>query len=719
MLSTRCITLLFSLLFLTLLSMSAQAAGARVGSRLQEKLSTTPSDVTIPIIIRLAERFDPAVIRSMPKKERRQQLVQKLRATSVGSQKELRKLLQQSGIRKIKDLWHINALAIDADPTLIASITSRPEVASVSLDGLVALPPAQPAAVTVPEWNLAAIGLSDLWTHFPISPGDGMVVATIDSGVDNTHPNLPNWRGMAGDWKDFRPTPSSTPEDVSGHGTAVMGILAGNSVGGDAIGVAPGALWIATNPFAAGNAEYSDLHSSFAWALDPDGDPATDDFPDVVNNSWALDAPDVCIPEFQADIDVLKMAGIGVVFAAGNSGPNLSTSQSPANNTNSVAVGSTDPSREIAWFSSRGPSACAGTVFPELVAPGVGIRTTLSGGGYFSVDGTSFSAPHVAGVMALLMQAYPAESVADIEIAMAASATDLGPVGPDSSYGYGELQAMNAWRYLGGEPILSLHDPSPPANDHHLDFGNVTPETAVVRNLTLRNAGSSALTISAIDFSGLTTEISMEVDLCSGETLISGASCVVSLRFSPVDFSTYLASLTIFSTDPVDPGIAVSLAGTGNTPPPAATLLMPADGAVNLSSPVTFSWAQAADVDGDTISTAFLIDVMRHDFAQSTPIIVTTVETAVSKVLFAGCGLFAVAALVLRRNIRFFVVAVAALLALSCGGGGSGAVIVGDVISYEHPFQLDSGTTYSWKVQSTDARGAVTESPVRSFTTAP
>ncbi len=715
----RILPLLFSLLILV--SVSTLAA-AQIEPRLQAVLSAAAPDETVPVIIRLSEQINVNAYQHLPKKERRRQLVQELKASSGRSQKELRQLLQQAGIRKVTDLWHINALAIDADPALIAIIAARPEVASVSLDGLVALPPVQPAAVASAEWNLAAIGVFDLWQELhPAVPGAGIVVATIDTGVDETHPNLPNWRGDPFDWFDVdQVDPAPSPDDQDGHGTAVMGIIAGSSVGGDAIGVAPGVVWIAANPFAAGDASYADLHSSFAWAIDPDSDPATDDVPDVVNNSWALDAPGSCISEFQSDINLLKTAGIGVIFAAGNSGPDPSTSQSPANNSNTVAVGATDPSGEVAWFSARGPSACDGSVFPQLVAPGVGIRTAFSGGGYGFIDGTSFSAPHIAGVMALLMQAFPDATVAAIETAMTMSADDFGPVGPDSSYGYGLIQAMSAWRYLAGQPILSIHDPSAPENDKHLDFGNVTPQTAQVRNLTLRNAGSSPLSIMTVDDSGLPAEITLDSDPCSNSTLAPGDVCSIALRFSPTDFSTYTGSLTIPSDDPVTGSIDISITGTGNTPPLPATLLAPADGATDVPRPLTFSWAQAADSDGDAISTALLIAVMGHSFDQSTPIVVTTVEEEVNTVLFAGCGLFAVAALLLRRSLRLLIVSVAALLVLSCGGGGgeSGSVIAGTVITYQHG-GLTANTTYFWKIVSTDARGAVSESPVWHFTTAP
>lgn len=701
-----------------LLFSTSSLVAAPVDMRLQAALKQTAQNEKVPVIIRFSEQLDPTSYRHLPKKERRRQLVTELRTISGRSQKGLRQLLQQRGVSRLKDLWHINAIAIEADAELVALIASRPEVASVSLDGLVSLPFAQPAALAAAEWNLSTIGIFDLWQQLqPAAAGSGQVVAIIDTGVDNSHPNLPNWRGGPYDWYD--PTNpldlSDSPVDSDGHGTEVMGVLAGNSVGGEAIGVAPAALWIAANPFASGTASYGDLHSSFAWALDPDSNPATDDAPNVLNNSWALNNPGVCEPEFQADINLLKSAGIGVVFAAGNSGPAPSTSLSPSNNQNAVAVGAIDPSGEVAWFSARGNSACDGSLFPELVAPGNEIWTAMPSSGYGSVAGTSYSAPHVSGVMALLMQAYPVATVAEIEAAITDSAVDLGPAGPDPDYGYGQIQAMNAWRYLAGDPLLALHDPSAPHDDHHLDFGNITPQTSLVRVLTLRNAGSSNLDLSASDFSGLTSEISLDSDACSNTTLLPGASCGIGLSFAPATFNNYTASFILQSNDPVDPAITVTLSGAGNTPPPAASLLYPRDGEFDMLRPVTFGWSQAADTDGDDVSTALLIS-LSPDFSQSTPILVTSLGLASSTVLFAGCGLFSVAVL-LRRSRRPFLrtvlVVVAVALLLSCGGGGGGG---NAIVSYTHS-GLNPFTTYYWKVQSTDARGAVTESVVWSFAT--
>ena len=191
-----------------------------------------------------------------------------------------------------------------------------------------------------------------------------------------------------------------------------------------------------------------------------------------------------CNTEFQADIQTFKAAGIAVVFAAGNTGPSASTSISPANNPGSFAVGSVGTlasTTEISNFSARGPSACDGTIFPEIVAPGFDVWTSdLTAGGIFPdsyalVDGTSFSAPHVSGVMALLLSAFPDTPVDLLETALKESATDLGATGADNAYGYGLVDALAAFNYLSvdtdgdgltyAEEYLLGTDPNNPDTD--------------------------------------------------------------------------------------------------------------------------------------------------------------------------------------------------------------------------------------------------------------
>ena len=123
----------------------------------------------------------------------------------------------------------------------------------------------------------------------------------------------------------------------------------------------------------------------------------------------------------------------------------------PGQQSAGFSAGAVDATLAIASFSSRGPSACDGTVYPKLVAPGVNINTAdLSFGGlplYAVVSGTSFAAPHAAGAMALLAGAFPGASVGQLEAALTGSARDLGVAGEDNSYGY--------WpgRCAGGLPV--------------------------------------------------------------------------------------------------------------------------------------------------------------------------------------------------------------------------------------------------------------------------
>jgi bacillopeptidase F len=232
-----------------------------------------------------------------------------------------------------------------------------------------------------------------------------------------------------------------------------MGIMVGGSAGGTTVGVAPGAKWIAAKIFDdAGLTTESAVHRALQWVIDPDGNPATDDAPDVVNNSWDISAEDTCNSAFQGDIDALRAADIAVVFSAGNYGPGASTSVSPANTHNVLSVGAVDDSQQVALFSSRGPSACDGELFPKLVAPGVGVLTTdLSLGGmpvYVLVEGTSFAAPHVSGAIALMRGAAPFASVDEIESALTTTARDLGNSGPDQDSGYGLIDVAAAFDAL-------------------------------------------------------------------------------------------------------------------------------------------------------------------------------------------------------------------------------------------------------------------------------
>ncbi len=306
------------------------------------------------------------------------------------------------------------------------------------------------------HWNLDAIHAPDLWALGYI--GQGIVVANMDSGVDINHPDLaPRWRGGSNSWYDVHGQHPDIPFDAAGHGTRSMGLMVAGDATGFALGVAPGARWIAVKVWDdAGDAQISDFTLSFQWLLDPDGDPSTDDAPHVINNSWGFETQaGFCDTVFQADIQALQAAGIAVVFSAGNSGIlGAASSVSPANNPEAYAVGSVDNTLSVSNSSSRGPSACDGTFFPEVVAPGEQAYTTdLSSGGlpsFIQVSGTSFSAPHVAGAMTALLSAFPNATVPHLEWALIKTAQDLGVPGADNDYGHGLIDVAAAYTDLLG-----------------------------------------------------------------------------------------------------------------------------------------------------------------------------------------------------------------------------------------------------------------------------
>jgi bacillopeptidase F len=482
----------------------------------------------IPVIIEFTNKVNLKKIKGH-KKVRREKIIRQLKARSRSSKKILQTVLSWNGITQVEPLWLINAVSAKVPASLIDQIAQMPKVAKIRLDYEFSLQIIEPTAVTtaVPGINITQIGAPDVWLQGVT--GNGIVVANMDTGVDINHSMMAaTWRGGANSWYDpnCQPAPwesavlfqASTscppppanmteqeyfaiPRDkanagVTGHGTGSMSVM----VGGDdfttntSVGVAPGAQWIAVKMFRDdGLATVTATHKGFQWLLDPDNNPSTDDAPDIINNSWALTGDNIgaCVLDYQSDIQALREAGIAVVFAAGNEGVvgNPDTSVSPANYPESFAVGAVNVNDQIAGFSSRGPGP-AGTVcgegyFPELLAPGVGVYMANAGSIanvldlYQTKSGTSFAAPHVAGSMALLMEAFPHLTVGSLESLLEYTAVDINSTtepGPDYNAGYGRVDVAAAYDYaifscLAGSPDADS-DGIPDACDNCINKSN-------------------------------------------------------------------------------------------------------------------------------------------------------------------------------------------------------------------------------------------------------
>lgn len=463
-------------------------------------LEVLPAGERLPVIVTFEEQADLRHIGVVNRAERQEQAIRLLQQTAQTTQAPFHALLRErrsaGRVDQVTFFWVFNGLSMTATPEVIFELASRPKVRSITLDKVFPAPilsrtAAAPVLSEIEE-NLILINAPALWELG--FQGQGVVVANMDTGVSVSHPDLSaRWRGGTNSWYDPYGEHPSSPVDLNGHGTATMGIMVGGDAGGTRIGVAPLAQWIAVKIFDdRGQATTSAVHLGFQWLLDPDGDPSTPDAPHVVNNSWRIGNTD-CDLAFQLDLQALRAAGIVPIFSAGNTGPNDTTSVSPANNPEALAVGATDKSDQIYAGSARGPSACGepAIIFPEVVAPGVDIRTAGRFGTYQTVTGTSMAAPHVAGALALLLSAYPHLTVNQQEAALFHSVVDLGPVGADNTYGYGRIDALAAYEQFLDSAQLSI---TKSANPDPVESGATLTYTMVVTNTGPTSAGVVTVT---------------------------------------------------------------------------------------------------------------------------------------------------------------------------------------------------------------------------------
>ena len=438
---------------------ASKAPGESIDPQVREALQEQAPGAQLAVIVKLTEQADLSAIVADDRAVRLREVTEALQAKAEGSQRTVRALLEarrsEGKVSEITPLWIFNGFALKATREVIEELGARPEVFSVSVDWSVEVLPLDVPGqqeISLPEASLGITNVPVLWALG--FRGEGIVVATMDTGVDVTHPDLEaRWRGGSNSWFDPYGQHPDMPTDRDGHGTWTMGVLVGGDAGATAIGAAPDAQWISVKIVNdQGVTSASAIHQGFQWLLDPDGDPATPDAPHVVSNSWSFSNPG-CNLEFQADLQALRAAGILPIFSAGNSGPTSSTSFSPANYPETLAVGATDNGDFLYSLSSRGPSSCGETVttYPDLVAPGVGIRTTDLFGAYRFVTGTSFATPHVAGVVALLLSAFPNLTPTQEEAAILSSTVDLGISGLDNEYGHGRIDAASAYLWLLNE----------------------------------------------------------------------------------------------------------------------------------------------------------------------------------------------------------------------------------------------------------------------------
>ncbi|MDP8904687.1 MAG: S8 family serine peptidase [Chloroflexota bacterium] len=325
------------------------------------------------------------------------------------------------------------------------------------------------------EQSVPLVGADRVWAGEGLKrpyTGAGVKVAVIDTGVDGLHPDLPAGAKVEGyalaghpfESEPFVFAPSATG-DTYGHGTHVASTIAGTGAasGGERKGVAPGAQIVSFKTDVGAFLLDSYILASFDWILDHPEKGIR-----VSSNSWGCcDGTDYNPDDpINVGIKALYDAGITVVFAAGNSGgPNTLNTHATSPWVISVAAGTKDS--QLASFSSRGrlngnwdrriaQKNDSGLYRPSLTAPGQEIAAAKSTQAvvmadgtdpenpmYTYADGTSMATPHVAGAVALMLEARPLLSPQNVMDIIEGTASNM----PDYDYweaGLGYLDAYQA-----------------------------------------------------------------------------------------------------------------------------------------------------------------------------------------------------------------------------------------------------------------------------------
>ena len=398
------------------------------------------------VLIYFTDEFNPFAQPLAQDRSNRAQLLKAMSDNHTASREAMASILEspEAPVTKLRYIRIINGAAITADERFIDELENHHRVKRV-IEDLPVYPPKtiEPTVKGAPAGEYAEglpqVKATDVWQAFGLT-GAGVVVGHIDTGVDGNHPDLAGKIVAYGDYVDEA---NSTPTDTGGHGTHTAGTICGGNTSGVAIGVAPNAKLVVARAIGYGGSTGA-LLSSMDWMCDPDHNPDTDDAPRVVSCSWHSGYGDQT-PFYEA-LDAWVNLGIFPNFSAGNSGPNASTITHPKEHPYIFCSAAVDFNDKVTSFSSRGPAEYKGQQMdkPEIAAPGNNVYSARNGGGYKRNSGTSMACPHTAGVIALMLEANPGLSIADIRRVLSLSSDDKGDSGYDWTYGHGRINAMKA-----------------------------------------------------------------------------------------------------------------------------------------------------------------------------------------------------------------------------------------------------------------------------------
>ena len=454
-------------------------------------LSQSERSDSLDYLIYFEEQADLSGAYALPWEQRGWYVVDTLTAQAEKSQARVRQFLESSGVNH-RSYWIQNMILVESSTratlngllnfTEIQTLQAIPQVTLMTNDYVIDAD--EGVEIQSTQSNLSRINADDVWAMG--IKGNGLVVATIDTGVRFTHEALVSqYRGNKGGgvfdhnyqwWDAVQGIPS--PYDDNGHGSHVTGIMVGDKSPSIQIGVAPGAQWIACKAFTSSGS--SSGYSVFEcgefllapWNLEKNNADASLR-PHVINNSWGT-CDKTYINWYEGVIDAWQAAGIYPIFSNGNASncgystpPGLHTVGNPSRSYHVTGVGSTGRDNgQYANHSNWGPTDSLDTINPngypnlkpQVVAPGASIYSALgnSNTSYGYKTGTSMAAPHVSGLISLIWQAGPCllgnyaqtETLIQntaVPIPYATGNGDEGPGNiPNHATGWGEIDALAA-----------------------------------------------------------------------------------------------------------------------------------------------------------------------------------------------------------------------------------------------------------------------------------
>lgn len=442
-------------------------------------------------IVMFREQPDPTAFAGISDlAERRQAIVDdavaRAERVQAGALAYLQQEEQLGRAEEVHSMWIVNAIAFKGQTAVADALAARPEVESVSVDELLVVPDHQRVTNLDRGWQLvqtrvrdADPATRDAWSEG--FSGAGVVVASIDTGVEVAHPALEaKYRGFLGpnnydnnyNWFDFVED-RRQPADPHGHGTHVMGTIVGGDGPGPGgpdtdTGSAFAARWMGARAFDAnGVGLTSTVLRAAAFILAPtnvEGLRLRPDLaPDVVNNSWGTIRG--CRLWWSIVMLMWRTANIMPVFSIGDDGKQgIATAHSPGDLREAMGVGATDQNDARLDFSGQGPGPCnLPDPKPDIVAPGIGIWSSTKcadGVCYIQRSGTSMAAPQVSGAAALMIEAAGGPgsltvALNHIDAALEASADKpVTQTACDNAIGCGRLDVLGAIDRIRADGVL-------------------------------------------------------------------------------------------------------------------------------------------------------------------------------------------------------------------------------------------------------------------------